>query len=134
MKVVRSKVFETNSSSTHSICICQDAALNDTIPHKGTITLEGGEFSWEIRTYTDAETKANYLAQYANETYKLEEWGRMVKEVVEEQTGAKVILKPTGYIDHQSVGNFDDVFTDKEHIRSFIFSKDSILKTDNDNH
>jgi hypothetical protein len=43
MKQIRKGVFETNSSSTHSICIAKDDGL--TIPK--SLHFDFGEFGWE---------------------------------------------------------------------------------------
>lgn len=63
-KLIRTGVFETNSSSTHSLSISNDNNLLDTLypDDEGNIILNGGEFGWEEETYTDAQTKANYVA------------------------------------------------------------------------
>lgn len=154
MKVVRQGVFETNSSSTHSISIATQTqgALMDTLPldKERVLILEGGEFGWEEASYKDALTKANYMAIYALQWGK-EESGKFIKifeDVVKEQTGARKIEyafttswqagpdEVFAYIDHQSVENknYHYVFQDREKLRQFIFNPLSVLKTDNDNH
>lgn len=63
-KLIRKGVFETNSSSCHSISISHDFTTLDTLypDEYGNIVLNGGEFGWEIADYHDPETKANYVA------------------------------------------------------------------------
>jgi len=66
MKQVRNKVFETNSSSTHSISIGQnkfDNMRKSTLPinDDGTVSVVFGEFGWEEREYSDIVTKFAYL-------------------------------------------------------------------------
>jgi len=46
MIVVRKGVFETNSSSTHSICIAKTNKIN--IPEKITVNFKVQEKSWKI--------------------------------------------------------------------------------------
>lgn len=61
MKVqVRQGLFETNSSSTHAICIAKKE-LNDNykLPKSIEFNLDG--FGWEIEEYRDIYAKANYL-------------------------------------------------------------------------
>ena len=61
MKVqVRQGLFETNSSSTHAICIAKKE-LNDNykLPKSIEFNLDG--FGWEIEEYRDIYSKANYL-------------------------------------------------------------------------
>lgn len=146
---VRSGVFETNSSSTHSISISLDTGdkleekmFATIVPNSdGFILLAGGEFGWECETYSDALTKANYCAvdQRGSEANM-----NMLKEVIKEQTGAKKVVidfasegaddDDYSYIDHQSSGTAREAFQDKETLRRFIFDKKSVLTTDNDNH
>jgi hypothetical protein len=141
---IRRGVFETNSSSTHSITISEgvlnDEMLDTIIPNEdGVITLTGGEFGWEVEEYNDALTKANYCAiDNAYDEEKME----MLNQVIEEQTGARLVVhefddnwgSPNwSYIDHQSRGTSDEAFESKEVLRQFIFNKNSILYTDNDN-
>ena len=57
MKQIRKGVFETNSSSTHSICIAKDAEL--TIPQ--SLHFSFGEFGWECDTLYSVSEKASYL-------------------------------------------------------------------------
>jgi hypothetical protein len=131
--MIRKKVFETNSSSSHSISISEDDKnflLDYMIPDDtGTIELVGGEFGWEWERYTDAETKANY---FALDNFNDREALQDLADIITEQTGAKrVLLNISGYIDHQSVGTTRCL--SKAQIKNFIFNKKSILYTGNDN-
>lgn len=135
---IRHAVFETNSSSTHSISISQPFCLkmmSDTIfpDSEGKIFLSGGEFGWEEESFTDALTKANYCAvDVQNDPAKL----AMLTRVIAWHTGAKEIVYRLGdsYIDHQSCGTSKEAFQDEYSLRSFIFNPNSELRTDNDNH
>lgn len=144
---IRQGVFETNSSSTHSISIAPGLTgqngLMDTslIPdYDGNIVLEGDEFGWDVAKYNDAVTKANYVAVYVEEWSgsRSEEFKEIFAKVMKEQTGCKELIISLGryaYIDHQSVESqdLDYLFEDPEQLRSFIFNPDSVLTTDNDN-
>jgi hypothetical protein len=57
MLKIRQGVFETNSSSTHSICIAKKAELN--IPKH--VYFDFGEFGWECDTLRSLSKKASYL-------------------------------------------------------------------------
>lgn len=153
---MRIGVFETNSSSTHSVCIPEtfsdeDDMLDVSIPDEdGNIVLNGGEFDWDYEKHTDAYTKACYLAIYCKEYYSEDEInGQLLIDilisVIKEQTKCdNVIFNFSGeydkdnwsYIDHQSCEDKDYhwMFNDKETIRNFIFNKESELIIDNDNH
>lgn len=145
----RHSVFETNSSSTHSISISENIdGLLDTIvlDCNGNVVLSGGEFGWEIRTYNDALTKANYLLVYAMTCASSKpEYEDVLIKVIKDQTGCKEVVYDVqlyndeldfGYIDHQSTedGQLDYLFEDENLMRQFIFNPQSTLETDNDNH
>ena len=53
---IRRRTFETNSSSTHAICITKDKCGLGT-----HIDFEVGEFGWENEEYSDRYSKASYL-------------------------------------------------------------------------
>jgi hypothetical protein len=141
MKTIRIGVFETNSSSTHSITINEDTNLfTSIIPDKnGTITLTGGQFGWDWIAYNDALTKANYCAVDA---CKSAERLEMLVSVIKNHTGAKEVILNIdvdwnkdnySYIDHQSQGPSDIVFSSEEQLKKFIFDEKSYLYTGNDN-
>ena len=58
---IRRGVFETNSSSVHSISIVKDN-FKCSLPKKFVINCNG-EFGWEGDTYDDSSSKAAYLYQ-----------------------------------------------------------------------
>ena len=140
---IRESVFETNSSSTHSLSISSVGGLYQTLRHSdGIISVPLGfyEFGWEQETYYDAESKLAYLLIYVRDwsNGKQKEFFEILKEVVEKQTGCTLIDNENedGYIDHQSVEDCDlhYMFHEPELIRQFIFNPNSYLETDNDNH
>ena len=131
--IIRNKVFETNSSSTHSISIEIGEEWDNIIPNQdGVIKLYGGEFGWEWRAYNDALTKANYCA-VACKLGQTSFNKRELKEVIKEYTGAtKVKFKFDNYgIDHQSAETLEDLYVSD--LKDFIFNKSSYLYTGNDN-
>ena len=149
---IRQAVFETNSSSTHSLSISSGDStdLLSTLPldEEGNVVLIGGEFGWEIEDYTDADIKANYAAIYVESWAgeKSEEYREVLNSVIKQQTGCLSVVydlntsweegKDSSYIDHQSVegGQLDYLFEDPELLRQFIFNPCSVLHTDNDNY
>ena len=141
---IRKGVFETNSSSTHSIVISPETPhMYDTIhpDGNGEIWLNGGEFGWNWERFDDAKTKANYCAvdQFGNEVNM-----QMLMDVLKEHTGAKEIMfnfttnwdvdeLNHSYVDHQSYGTSSKAFESKRKLKNFIFNPYSILFTGNDN-
>jgi hypothetical protein len=148
-KLIRNSVFETNSSSCHSISIGESDVYDSVIPSDdGVITLHPMDFGWEQKRYNDPYTKMTYLWIYINEWCGKdeEEFMETFQRVVCEHTGASsVIMKPNegvsawkrnGYIDHQSVedNDYHHLFYDDKLLKQFIFDPVSWLETDNDNH
>lgn len=134
---IRNNVFETNSSSTHSISISKDSeGILDTIvpDDDGTIIFHGGEFGWEWERYNDPMTKANYLAVYLCCVKDDEHNKEFFERVIKDHTGAKeIIFDVSGYIDHQSHSTAVDAFESEETLKNFIFNPKSYLFTGNDN-
>lgn len=56
---IRQNVFETNSSSTHAICIYTN---KPNVPTK--VYIKVGEFGWDRVDLTDSEEKLSYLYTY----------------------------------------------------------------------
>lgn len=139
-KLIRSSVFETNSSSSHSISIADDTkefVLETIYPDQdGKVVLTGGEFGWDWFKNNDSLTKANYAAVDFKYSEELTE---MLVDVIKEQTGAEeVIMSFTddydgpnhSYIDHDSHGTTPKC---KDELRNFIFNQNSWLFGGNDN-
>ena len=63
MKQVRRSVFETNSSSTHSITITHGKISNNDIhvDRDGYIHTELGDFGWEVCDYRGQAERLSYL-------------------------------------------------------------------------
>ncbi len=149
-QLIRKGVFETNSSSTHSIHIEMDK--NFTPSWRATpdevIEIEGGEFGWAVEDYYDFYSKAAYiLSDNAGELSADDDILSLtnimlLREVIMEVTGAKDVrfvprkdkYCPWGYVDHQSWGTSEDACVDKETLKAFLFNQRSYVHTDNDNH
>lgn len=141
MKVCRKGVFETNSSSTHSISI----ASGDFVPAKfpiegGVCKVFPGKFGWEFMDYTMASVKASYCLTYVKTGGDPDgQLGVMLKEVLGEVTGRNVVFmqgvtdNDLDYIDHQSFDACKQAFASKDTLRAFIFNPKSVLRTGNDN-
>ena len=159
MRQVRNGVFETNSSSVHSISICNRELEQNKmlIADDGYIHIELGEFGWAIRNYSDQYSKLSYLitmAVHLNDFYiwccnqeerKLEieafmqtEDFKHISDEISKYAGCNGIIidESEGYIDHQSIySNSLEAFLDLNNtdIIEFVFGG-VIVHTDNDNH
>ncbi len=161
MKNIRQNVFETNSSSTHSVSIAYgDKSHLIDIPkldENGNINIESGEYGWEMCTYKgNVQDRLSYAATYAlnyDYSYDDEEDDKkfnyennnllLLTEVIKEYTGANEVIYDEdsddgwsihGYIDHQSTDEAATIFESKESLESFLFNPKSFFITDNDNH
>lgn len=135
---IRQNVFETNSSSTHSVCISKgsyEPSGNELDPSwDNYIHTEIGEFGWEFRKYYDIDSKISYIVTMIYETELGDKFDFSNKVSVEEINTA-MLESPTfnelneyikmtfhcdglyvdntdGYIDHQS--STDDYANAKE--------------------
>lgn len=161
MRQIRRGVFETNSSSTHSVTVDHNKGLSPNylyVSEDGYVHAEFDEFGWEVWDYTDQETRLNYLLTMArclngnNGWYDEKEKKKGLKKFVKTNDFERIskvvaeyancngvwIDNSDGYIDHQSYEDYDklDDFL-KEYntdIEEFIFGAGVVLHTDNDNH
>lgn len=147
MKKTRVGVFETNSSSTHSICIAKDAELN--IPK--SLHFSFGEFGWECDTLSDMHTKASYLYTgmmangRKNDFDKIVSFlsGKQIEITSEEPIYKKYTYEGSdgeyidngGYVDHSDELTvfLDAICKDNEKLMRFLFSDLSFIITGNDN-
>ena len=159
MLQVREKIFESNSSSTHSISfMCRDRSLEQNhivIDNDGYMHVEFGKFGWEVCTYTDQYNKLSYLLTMALQLNGNDVWyGDDIDEEIEKfmetedfklindeiaryaNCNGIIIDHSVGYVDHQSVygrtirGFLDENDTD---VLDFVYGS-VVVHTDNDNH
>lgn len=152
MRVVRNGVFETNSSSMHSLAI--SAARYYIFPGGRTYLIVPKEYGWYAPNLTDPEEKINYLLSLiaSNEgvNWAVNEEGAKITEeefldlpdvckVIEavEKHGSKILYKKGhdgfGGVDHQSVCSLDN-FLNGIDLEDFIFNTKYEVIVDNDNH
>ena len=164
MKQVRRSVFETNSSSTHSITITHGRISNNSIRvgSDGYIHTELDDFGWEVCDYRSQAERLSYLVTMlavksdvtlwiydANENrtdkdivediMKTREFEKLSDEIGRHARCRGVIIDPSGgYIDHQSHEDYRDFqdFLDyyNTNVVEFVFGRGNVVHTDNDNH
>jgi hypothetical protein len=161
MKQIRRNVFETNSSSTHSISFSKKTGLDKSeleVSMDGYIYISLGEFGWEIENYYDQRRKLSYLVtmaamlngchtkwcdqdQIANKITKFmesDDFERISKEIGDyTHTNGVRLYNVEGYIDHQSCEDYaslDDFLSQNDtNILDFVFGN-VVVHTDNDNY
>ena len=149
-KQIRKSVFETNSSSSHSLTMAPEDLVaqpfSDEVLRSGKLPIVVGDYGWEWYRYYSPEGKIAYLVtQITNGDTLLgpgiteelrEEYDAfdMLFRVVKQHTGVEIeVLPSTPSIDHQSVGEGMALFVDEEKLRNFLFSPNSYVQTGNDN-
>lgn len=154
---IRQGVFETNSSSTHAISICE---FHPNMELPEVVKFETNqEFGWEFEDYTDVYSKANYLwlaicykynnlsdedeliKAKANLTQYLERIG--VRATFEDcryikSTWSRVddkYMDMRGYIDHPGdlYEMVDALLEDPNLLYGYLFNDNSMISTGNDN-
>lgn len=146
---IRKNVFETNSSSTHAICISKENVYNK----EDYVSFGIGEFGWKFAVYKDTDDKASYLItailgrskEYADE--KLARLKQLLEENNIEYTLPELEEKSweyngqihnyyeiDGYIDHagETEEFVEAVLSDSESLMKYLFG-DSFIVTGNDN-
>lgn len=145
---IRRGCFETNSSSTHAICITKEGYT------KGDyIEFEIGEFGWEFDTYSDLHSRASYLitAIFNYDKDYADEKLQQLKDILDDNHIEYVIPEPKvdsweyngetryyydtdGYIDHvgETRSFVEAVLSDSDKLMRYLFG-DSMIITGNDN-
>lgn len=162
MLKIRRNVFETNSSSSHSITFSNRS--NESEPNHlpidpdGYIHMRLGEFGWEIATYFDQYNKLSYLLTMCAELNGIDFWCindskfeesleefydcddfQLISGVIAEYAKCDGIKldRCEGYIDHQSHEEYssipDFLMQNDTDIIDFVYGS-VIVNTDNDNH
>jgi hypothetical protein len=148
VKKVRHSVFETNSSSSHSLTLVKSdlstIGLSKDVLRKGVVDVGVSEYGWEWFRYYTPTNKLSYLLTQitdgdldGRDTATLIEDFPMIHRmarVLKEHTGCELhIFNSSGYVDHDSVGVGMAVLSSDESLREFLFSESSYVETSNDN-
>ena len=138
---IRRGCFETNSNSTHAICIIKADVNKEDLPSH--VTFTHGEFGWENDEYSDLWSKASYLYQAICSCYEGDEKAEVINKITEllAEYGIICDFEPDkdkewgdGYIDHgyETIDFVKAVLEDSEKLLRYLFG-DSIVITGNDN-
>lgn len=134
MITIRRWVFETNSSSTHSISISEWELIDVSKFIKDDFVLEIWEYFHENWEYSYWETKLWYAYLYASDSWKNK---KLITDVFEEFTWRKLIVKYGNYTYIEEQYDISMIFewTDediKNKLKYFIFCKDSYVERNYD--
>ena len=134
MKTIRNNVFETNSSSTHSLCIGCGEKEFPTLNKNGNVEIRLSTYGWEEDVYYDLEDRMSYVFSYLYDTREYhEDLFEELINYIKENTGANdVEFTDTEwcYVDHGS----EHMTLTFDWLIDFMFNKGGSFTTDNDNH
>lgn len=129
----RQSVFETNSSSSHSVTLVRDELLDFGLPKEilrsGVWKLEAGEYPRGIcsRLYRP-EGKLRFLLAQA-EILEDDDRRSLIASAIKNATGVRIEVDASdAYIDHQSVRAGLDTIVTEDDVINFVFSKSSFLE------
>lgn len=144
--VIRNSIFETNSSSVHTIGIAKNQSF--TLPSE--ITFRVGRFGWEKDLaepkdylYTAILYMYKYEIEYGNESEKYikitkDRLGKL-KSTLTKHSVKPIFIEPEPdedyYIDHVDELDFfiDMILDNEDRLLRFLFGHDSFVETGNDN-
>jgi len=158
MKSIRKSVFETNSSSMHSLAVIGGDRMNHdiytTLDENGVkkIPAHSGEHGWGYDTLKTPIEKLGYVTtmiQYKDSVDEIpnSKYFGWLSEMIKDYTGYELLYVPNspddkwyrdGYIDHQSTDILDDEWSSdeqefKNNMRNVIFNDKYFIIIDNDN-
>jgi hypothetical protein len=122
---IRNNVFETNSSSTHTVSLLfnEKDDFEDISPNKdGQIILNGGDFSCTELCISSTLNKLNFIAVYMK-VFGDKNLKERFESIIKEQTGAKEIIYNINmlYFDDKKA----DSFFSTEYTNSFCYYDDN---------
>lgn len=151
MRSIRRNVFETNSSSTHSLCIFNDSKPNYELYKHKELVVRTGKYGWSVEIYNDLSDKLSYLfthlmAKYEENTcfeeiLKNNKYMQIIKNLLEKHN-IKIEWKKSGskyfnysYIDHNYEwdNQLKNLIENTKLLEKFLFNDENFITTGNDN-
>ncbi len=147
MKKIRQGLFETNSSSTHAICICTNRDLLKKMKFPEEIYFGIGAHGWEFEKLTTPEEKANYLytailCLYSDKKIYSKKIDCIYKNLLKigilanfEKPQVNEYGRIEAYMDHPSglKGFVDSMIRNQKMLCKYLFSDYSFIQKGNDN-
>lgn len=136
--------FVSNSSSTSFVIIGRSGDLQIPTSLDNTLTVSGNyEFGRDFETTRDVNGRIAWAVMQAQYQGKAD-WLQMIADVVTETSGWTLVCpidvdnqaynSPNySYIDHQSIGESNEIFASKDELKAWIFDKESYVRMGNDN-
>lgn len=162
-KIIRYNIFESNSSSCHTISVGKRRSINDYYHPDEVIMIELDEYGWagdplygfysklayamSMILHTEYPGYSSYDDDFTVDQEKLEELNgyKILLEAINEHGNCeKIVIKkkngyyPYGYIDHQSYEDYSslaDFLADwNVDAERYLFDDTVVVYIDNDNH
>lgn len=147
MNKIRYGMFETNSSSVHSICITKkNKDLLKNAPKE--LVFHHGDYGWKNAIYYDMQNKANYLYQTICDLYwclpkEKEKALNKISKILLKYDILPIFSEKDVDEDGYEIGNVDHPYDLGEWVESlcrserkllrYLFSEESFVITGNDN-
>ena len=147
-KIIRNRIFETNSSSTHAICICTDSRLLKDIEYPNELFFGISDHGWEFETLKTSEQKADYLYTailciYEDKKERNQKINKIYQYLLDIDVLAKFedpIYDEYGWLENGSVDhaweleNFiNSILKSSKLLYKYLFSNYSFVEKGNDN-
>jgi hypothetical protein len=147
---IRKNVFETNSSSVHSLAMVGSDRFNK-YNFGENVVVKSDEYGWSGDDLVTPIEKLSYICtmiQYKDDANILDSiYFKWLREMFKDYTGSNLIYKACdenseyykhGYIDHQSTDVLDDLWDNTEEVfksnmRDVVFNEKYFIGIDNDN-
>lgn len=161
---MRRHVFETNSSSSHSVSYSVRSSepvdfkqVADDLAPDGIITAQFGDFGWGYDCLSSFDEKLSYVVtemQYKDgvnrdnaESFMESQYFQWLQQLMRQMLNVELTIEykggyfETGYVDHQSIGTLHeadlwgfDEGTFKSNMSRLLFDDGYNIIIDNDNH
>lgn len=139
---IRNGVFETNSSSTHSLCISKEKFDVANIPDYLNISADE-DFGWSQIAYNTPEEKANYIFEVMCECgmiAEIKDFKNKIKKLGIKASYPKLVkdkwgcVDIGGYVDHagEAVPFVHELLKDNDKLCRFLFNPKSVIYTGSD--
>ena len=153
---IRNLIFETNSSSSHSLVFSdknRGYSYDLPVDEQGVLSIPFGEFGWGPDILKTPIQKLSYFitdhAPYIEDDDKME-WDELIKLVLKKSDDIRHVIKivkkncpqvkeikfekcdeywPLGYVDHESRGTSNSA----KSLEDLIFNNSVLILIDNDN-
>lgn len=129
---IRKNVFETNSSSMHSLVVSKkNRGFSYDLPVdiNGKLVVEGGEYGWSPKILkTPIEKLSYWITDHMDDTNALNDAKEIILMNCPEVKDIEFVFGEYDDIDHQSRGTSDGV-----EFNDLIFNNNILILIDNDN-